>query len=58
VQIDGYPVQSSVTHQLILRVAFSLSLSVAEKDGVAVLKDETYGIEGDGRLRRFFEENV
>ena len=32
---------------------------VAEKDGVAVLKDEMYGIQkADGRLPRVFQENV
>jgi len=32
---------------------------VAEKDGVAVLKDEMYGIQkADGRLPRIFQENV
>ncbi|CAO2171333.1 unnamed protein product [Urochloa humidicola] len=40
------------------RLAPEHAARLSNKDGVAVLKDETYGIGGGGRLPRFFEENV
>ncbi|CAL4961600.1 unnamed protein product [Urochloa decumbens] len=40
------------------RMAPEHAARLSKKDGVAVLKDETYGIQEDGRLPRFLEENV
>jgi len=42
---------------LIFPVAFRFRC-VAGKDGVAVLKDKMYGVQKDGRVPRFSQENV
>ena len=42
---------------LIFPVAFRFRC-VAGKDGVAVLKDKMYGVQKDGRVPRFLQENV